>query len=378
MKTIKFISTDPRQKEFSAAVRKNVNDYFKGRNLSTKGNTALVIQTIVMLTIYIAPFVLLITVNMAPWLAVLMAILMGIGMAGIGMCVMHDAVHGSYSKKDWVNKMLGSTMYLLGSNVFNWKIQHNFLHHSYTNIEGFDQDIASTGPIRLSQYAPLKPIHKYQYLHAFFFYGLMTITKLINDFAQLLEYNKEGITRQYHVKPLNEFVKMVLMKLTYLTVILGLPMFFSPFAWWQVLTGFLIMHWTAGCIMSTVFQMAHVVEGTQQVVPNSDGTVMTDWVVHQLNATSDFARNNLFLNYYIGGLNFQIEHHLFPNISHIHYRKIAPIVEQTAKEFGFNYNLKPGFFDALRSHVRRLKELGRRSLDVQSEDTALRRKTLQA
>ncbi len=277
---------------------------------------------------------------------------------GNGMCVMHDAVHGSYSRKEWVNKILGGTMYLLGSNVFNWKIQHNFLHHAYTNIEGYDEDIAPKGPIRLCQYGPLKRIHRYQYIHAFFFYGLLTISKLIGDFTQLIVYNKAGITRQFHINPVLEYMKMVIVKIIYLFVFIGLPILFTPFGWWQVLLGFFIMHWTAGCILSTVFQMAHVVEGTEQLLPNAEGIIEEEWAVHELRSTSDFGRNNLFLNYYIGRLNFQIENHLFPNICHIHYRKIAPIVERTAKEFGFNYNLKPTFLNSLYSHIHRLKELG--------------------
>lgn len=359
MKTIKFVCSDSRQKQFAAAVRKNVNDYFRTRGISTKANSDMIIQTAVMLLLYIIPFVLLMTVNMNAWIAIIMTVIMGIGMAGIGMCVMHDAVHGSYSSKEWVNKLLGGTMYLLGSNVFNWKIQHNFLHHAYTNIEGYDQDIASRGPIRLSQYAPLKKIHRYQYIHAFFFYGLMTISKLIKDFTQLLQYNKEGITKQYNVDPATEYLKMVTVKILYLFTFIGLPVLFTPFSWWQVLLGFFIMHWTSGCILSTVFQMAHVVEGTEQMLPGADGIVEEEWAVHELRSTSDFARHNHFLNYYVGGLNFQIEHHLFPNICHIHYREIAPLVEQTAKEFGFTYNLKPSFGKALQSHIRRLKELGK-------------------
>ena len=86
--------------------------------------------------------------------------------------------------------------------------------------------------------------------------------------------------------------------------------------------------------MSTVFQMAHVVEGAAQPLPDEDSVVHTEWAVHQLRSTSDFGRNNVFLNWYVGGLNFQIEHHLFPNISHVHYRNIAPIVEETARELG--------------------------------------------
>ncbi|OQP59700.1 fatty acid desaturase [Niastella vici] len=358
MKTIKFKSDEAWQKKFAAAVRSNVNNYFKENGISTKGNFTLLTQTVGMLSLYIIPFVLLLTISMNIWASILLVITMGIGMAGIGMCVMHDAVHGSYSSKEWINRIFGGTMYLLGSNVFTWKVQHNMMHHAYTNIDGCDEDIAGKGPIRLSQYASLKKIHRYQYIHAFFFYGLLTFAKLINDFTQLAEYNREGITVKYHINPVQEYIKMVVIKLIYLFTFIGLPIIFTSYAWWQVLLGFFFMHWTAGCILSTIFQMAHVVEGAQQFKPDANGVIHSEWAVHELQTTADFARNNLILNWYIGGLNFQIEHHLFPNICHVHYRKIAPIVERTAREFNVPYNLKPSFIAALRSHIRRLKLLG--------------------
>ena len=362
MKTIKFVGDEIWQKNFAAAVRQNVNNYFKERGISTKGNLVLLSQTVAMLALYIVPFILLLTTAMTTWLALAMTIIMGIGMAGIGMCVMHDAVHGSYSNKEWINKIMGGTMYLLGSNVFNWKIQHNVMHHAYTNIEGYDEDIAVSSVIRLSQFAPVKKIHYYQHILAFFFYGLLTITKLTNDFVQLARYNKEGITRKFNINPTMEYAKMVVIKLIYLFVLIGLPLLFTRFAWWQVLLGFVIMHWAAGCILSTVFQMAHVVEGAEQFEPDADGIIHTEWAVNEVRTTSDFARNNLLLNWYVGGLNFQIEHHLFPNVCHVHYRKIAPIVEKTAKEFGLFYNQKPSFIAALGSHVRRLKQLGQQQI----------------
>jgi len=357
MKTIKFVSSDIKQKKFASALKKNVNNYFKEKGISKKGNLSMLLQSLAMLSIYIIPFILILTLPLNSWIALLMAILMGIGLAGIGMAVMHDAVHGSYSNKKWINKLFGATMYLLGSNVLNWKIQHNLLHHAYTNIDGYDPDIGSKGPIRLSEHAPLHKIHKTQYVHAFFFYGLMTIVKLTRDFTQLLDYNKAGLTHQ-HANATFEYVKMVVVKIIYLFVFIGIPIIYTSYSWWQVILGFFCMHWVAGCILSTVFQMAHVVEGTKQPLPNEEGVIHTDWVVHQLRTTSDFARNNNFLNWYVGGLNFQIEHHLFPNICHIHYQKIAPIVEKTAIEYGYNYNLKPSFADALFSHIKRLKELG--------------------
>jgi linoleoyl-CoA desaturase len=360
MYVIKFVSEEDWQKKFARAVRQNVNLYFRENGISQKGNLTLAGQTIAMLSFYCIPFVLLFTLQMSVWIAYLLFIVMGIGMAGIGMCIMHDAVHGSYSKSEWVNKLMGGTLYLLGSNVFNWKVQHNIMHHAYTNIEEYDEDIGVRGPIRLSEFAPLRKIHRYQYYFAFLFYGIMTIVKLTKEFSQLARYNKEGITGKYLVHPKREYMMMVLVKVVYLFVFIGLPILFTPFTWWQVILGFLLMHWVAGFIMSTIFQMAHVVEGAHQFKADRNGIIPHEWAVHELLTTSDFARNNRLLNWYAGGLNFQIEHHLFPQISHVHYRDIAPIVERTAHEFGLTYNLKPSFFSALGSHIRRLKQLGRR------------------
>jgi linoleoyl-CoA desaturase len=358
MKYIKFVAETETEHGFSITVRKRVNDYFRENGISTKGNLTLIIQTVVLLSMYLIPFFIILFVPLSGLVALLLTVVMGIGLAGVGMCVMHDAAHGSFSSKTWVNKLFAGSMYLLGGNVFNWKMQHNVFHHAYTNIEGLDEDIASRGPLRLSQNAPLKKVHKYQYIHAFFFYGLLTLSKLVKDFTQLAVYNKKGITEKYNVHPVREYMRMVALKLVYLFVMIGVPAMVTSFTWWQVVLGFLTMHWVAGFILSTIFQMAHVVEGTDQPMPDAAQHIYHDWAVHELLTTSNFGRDNRLLDLYVGGLNFQIEHHLFPNISHVHYRQISPIVEATAKEFNLEYNLKPSFRKALRSHVVRLKELG--------------------
>ncbi len=359
MRTVKFESAGENEKNFAAAIRKNVYDYLKENNLSTKGGAEMWTKAFVMFTIYFAPFVLLMTVPVSAWLAIILVIIMGIGEASIGMSVMHDAAHGAFSRRKWVNSMFASSIVFLGSNLVNWKIQHNLLHHTFTNIDSFDQDIDSKGNLRLSEHSPLKKGHRTQYFHAFFLYGLMTLAKFVTEINQLLLYNKMGLTKEQGYSPTRELIKVITIKLLYLAVIIGLPLFLTDYTWWQVLIGFAIMHLTAGMIMSTVFQMAHVVEGTLQPLPDENGVIKHDWVVHQLMTTSDFARGNAILNWYVGGLNFQIEHHLFTNICHLNYRKIAPVVEQTAKEYGFGYNLKPSLSAAFRSHVQRLKELGR-------------------
>ena len=358
MKTLKFRSNDPIQKQFAIVLRKNVYAYFKENRISIKGNTSMYVKACIMLFIYLIPFFILLMMQMPNWAAVLLIVLMGIGEAGIGMSVMHDASHGAFSSKKWVNDMFSSTMFLLGSNTFNWKVQHTILHHTFTNIYGYDQDIETKAMLRLCEHAPLKKFHRFQFIYAYFFYGLMTLSKLITDVAQLINFNRSGITKQQGFKPHIETIKLILIKVIYFILILGLPIWLTSYNWWQILVGFCMLHLTAGIIMSTIFQMAHVVEGAQQPIPDNNNVIPNEWLVHELSTTADFAHNNHFLNWYAGGLNFQIEHHLFPNICHIHYTKIAPIVEQTAREFGFVYNLKPTFSAAFISHAKRLKELG--------------------
>jgi linoleoyl-CoA desaturase len=356
MKNIRFLSADKRQ--FANAVKKNVNDYFKENHISDKGNWKMVVKLIVMLSLYLVPFVIVLVMPINDWLALALTVVMGIGLAGTGMSVMHDAVHEAFSEKKWVNKLLGATMYLLGSSVFTWKVQHNFLHHTYTNIAGYDEDIKSRVVLRMSPHTKLRWIHRFQYVYFFLFYSLMTLSKLVGDFMQLNSYNKKGLTKQQQSNPAFEYIRMALVKIVYLVVVIGLPLYFTDFTWWQIVIGFLSMHLTAGLIMSVVFQLAHVVEGTTLPLPNESGNIENEWAIHQVLTTSDFARQNLLLGWYIGGLNFQIEHHLFPNICHIHYRKISYIVEKTAKEFNIAYNLKPSFGDAFMSHVRMLKKFG--------------------
>jgi linoleoyl-CoA desaturase len=295
---------------------------------------------------------------MSAWLIFPLSIAMGIGMAGIGMSVMHDAVHGSFSKKGWLNKLFGATMYLIGGNTFNWKIQHNILHHTFTNIEGFDEDIELKGSLRLSKQTPFKKVHRFQHIYAFFLYCFLTLSRMVSEFSRLSKYNKTGLTRQQGANPKKEMTRLALSKGAYLLVIIGLPLIFSGFSWWMILLGFLVMHLVAGIFMSTVFQMAHLVEAAEQPLPE-EGVIHKEWMIHELETTANFSRKNRFFSWVIGGLNYQIEHHLFPNVCHMHYRHISPIVERTAKEFGVRYNVNPTFFGAIRSHVKLLRVLGK-------------------
>ncbi|MDA9003023.1 acyl-CoA desaturase [Flavobacteriaceae bacterium] len=354
---LRFSRKDP--KEFFKTLNIRVNQYFKENKIEKTGNWKLYLKTIVMFALMIAPYVLVITLSLNPWLKLVLCMVMGIGMAGIGMNVMHDGNHGSYSKYPWVNTFMGSSIYLLAGNVFNWKIQHNVLHHTYTNIHGHDEDLEAGRILRFSKHSEWMPHHKFQHYYSILLYGLLTLNWAITtDFQQMKRYTKRKLSYLNSKKPSMQWIGLFLSKILYFSIWIVLPMILIDAPWWSVLIGFVVMHYTAGLILSVVFQLAHVMEDAEMPEPDKTGTMKNTWAIHQLTTTVNFSTKNRIVNWFTGGLNHQIEHHIFPHISHIHYTKIAKIVKKTAQEFNLPYNEYKTTRSAVLSHFKYLKQMG--------------------
>jgi len=307
--------------DFFNTLKKRVNLYFDNAQVSKHANFAMVLKTIILLTTYIGSFVFLVTFKPVFGLALLVWVLMGFAKSGIGMSIMHDANHGAYSANKSVNKIMGWSLHLAGGAVHNWKLQHNILHHTYTNITDMDDDIDAKVVLRLSPHTLFHRFHRLQYIYVLFVYGITTLYWVfIKDFVQMYKYTKNGVN--------------------------------------PVVLGFLLMHFTAGIVLTVIFQLAHSVEGTTHPLPTKEGLIENSWAIHQMNTTVNFCPKNKLLSWYVGGLNFQIEHHLFPKICHIHYPKIAQIVRQTAKEFNVPYLENKTFTKAVASHFKLLKKFG--------------------
>jgi linoleoyl-CoA desaturase len=289
---------------------------------------------------------------------------MGFGMAGIGLAIMHDANHGSYSKNAKVNKIMGYLINFVGGSATNWKIQHNVLHHSYTNIEGHDEDITSIPILRFSPSQKLRKIHRYQYIYAWFFYSLMTFFWFIyKDIPQLLRFKRDGRLDSKQKKRFGWLlVELIASKVLYALYIIVIPIVVLDIPWWATVLAFFTMEFICGLLLTTIFQLAHIMPNTKFPLPDTQGNVKESWAIHQLMTTTNFAPRSRILSWYVGGLNYQIEHHLFPNICHIHYKKISPIIKKTAQEFGIPYHSEPNFFKAIASHIKMLKMLGRPAL----------------
>ncbi|HTL80972.1 MAG TPA: acyl-CoA desaturase [Bacteroidia bacterium] len=355
---IRFTGTD--NAIFFVTLRKRVEDYFRDNKISRNYNAAMVIKTIVLLTAYIAPFLLIIFLNPPFWIALIGWFIMGLAIAGIGMSVMHDANHGSYTSNEKTNNFIGYALNLLGGATCNWKFQHNQLHHTFTNIAGHDEDIDQKLGMRFNPHTKHYFFQRLQFFYSFIFYGIVTLYWVtLKDFIQFGHYIHHGVNRNSPGKNAIMLLKITLIKVIYFFCILFVPMYFMHIPVHEVVLGFLLMHFVGGMILSVVFQLAHTVEGTTHPLPDENGNIENNWAIHQMNTTADFSRKSKLISWYVGGLNFQVEHHLFPRICHVHYPAISGIVKQTAEECGVPYLENETLGDALRSHLSLLHKLGR-------------------
>lgn len=352
---IKFRKTQ--DLNFTEVLNQRIQSYFESKGISQKGNALMWFKVCFYLLGFFGSYYLIflsgsnIITSIASWLC------MGLFTAFVGFNISHDAVHGSLSKYGIVNRIMGYTFNLAGTNKYMWKILHNVIHHTYTNIPGHDEDLEPVGLIRLSTENRLRKIHRFQHRYAYLLYSLTSFSWVFKkDFETFFRKKLGNYDNKKH--PLREYFILFGSKFVYFTAFLALPMIFSGAPIWLCAVGFLCMHLIQGITLAVVFQLAHVVEGTTFPVPDESGDVKNNWNIHQINTTANFAMKSKLATWFFGGLNYQVEHHLFPQICHIHYPGISSIVRETATEFGITYHENKTMWDAIRSHTKMLRLLG--------------------
>lgn len=345
---------DTHDTRLQRALRETVDAYFARTGRSRHANAAMVLKTVVFLGGTLALVGVLVSGVLPPLWALGGAVLLGLLMAGVGFNVGHDAIHGAYSSKPWVNRLLGHSFDLLGASSTQWTRAHNVVHHTFTNLSGIDGDL-EPGPWILL-YPRTRPsfVHRWQHLYAPFLYAFTMLVWVVKkDFADAARPHPQTGKRTTVV----EWAHLIAWKLVHLSLFVGLPLLVSGYAWWMVLSGYAVVLGVTGLSLALVFQAAHVVEAAK-VIP-AEGHAKTSWAEHQLLTTADFAPKSALASFLFGGLNRQIEHHLFARICHIHYPALAPLVAQVARDFGLPHHEYTSFGAALASHFRLLKRNGR-------------------
>lgn len=357
------LSAEPRRirfgpvNDFQRELKRRVDRLFEDTGLSRHGGWPMLRKTIVILMWLAASYGLLVFASPPLWAAILLAISVALAAAGVGFNIQHDGGHRAYSRRRTINKLMAMTADLVGGSSYFWDRKHNYLHHTFANITGHDDDIDLGILGRLSPHQPRRRFHRFQHLYLWPLYGFLTIKwQLIDDFAA---WAKGRILNHPVARPRGWDLAVFLGgKAVFLSLAFVIPLLFYPL--WVVLLFYLGISLLEGVVLSIVFQLAHCVEGTAFPLPDeADGRIANNWYVHQIETTANFARASRFLTWYLGGLNFQVEHHLFPATCHVHYPRVSRIVEDTCREYGVNYTAHPTFLHSLRLHYRWLRQMGR-------------------
>ena len=344
--------------EFAQELKQKIQTYFAGSGHSTYANKVMILKSLRAVVYYFYIYFIILSGSIENiYMLFLLWAMLGLGQAFIGMGLMHDVLHNSYTKNKWIKALMEIPIHSIGIVSRIWKIEHNQVHHTHTNVEEVDQDINPMLIFRFSPYHKHRWFHKFQYLYAPFFYGFRTLTWVTTkDFITAFKYKK---TEEF--KTTGEFITslavIALNKVVFFTLFLVIPMLVMDRPWYLIISMLGTMLFISGLYMATVFQLAHVVPLTHFYEENETAQLKT-WHIHQMLTTCNFSTKNKFLTYLTGGLNHQVEHHLFPNISHVYYDEISPLVKETALKYGIPYNEYPSFGKAIRSHITFLRELG--------------------
>lgn len=343
---------------FYQSLKASVDQYFEENKKKKTGDWRLYTKTVVLISSAAFLYYSLIILHPGFIVAALLTVMLGFILACIGFSVMHDANHGSYSTRAWVNDALGLTINAMGASSYFWKQKHNVIHHTYTNVDGLDDDIAKSPVIRQCITQRWVPAHKVQHLYLVPVYALSTIFWIfIMDFKKYFT-GKIYTTAAWKMTARNHFVFWAT-KIGYIAFYMVIPAIVWGIGPW--LLGFFLLNAVMGLTLSIVFQLAHVVENTEfeNIAIDETKHLETAWAEHELRTTANFAMNNPVISWFVGGLNFQIEHHLFPRVSHVHYPAISKIVMEKCREFNLPYNKYDTMMEAVASHFRVMKSLGK-------------------
>lgn len=354
---IKYTFTNSPQSIFST-LKSRVDHYFASTRLHPAGNRKLYIKSGLLVVAAISLYAVLVFFTPTPWIAWPLCVLLGVNISLIGFNVMHEGGHQSFSKHAWVNTLSSYFLNVLGGNSYYWKIKHNVNHHTYTNIEGMDSDIDVKPFMRLHEGQPRHIYHRFQHIYWVVLYGISYLAWIFYEDFQKYVSGKVSVNSVKKRIAIKEHFVFWITKITYILVYIVIPGLVV--GWLPWLVGFLTITIVCGLVISIVFQLAHVVEGTTFHVPQADeGKSRHEWALHQLASTSNFGTSSRSLHWLLGGLNFQIEHHLFPRVSHIHYPAISAIVKEMCRDSGVVYHEHKSMMGAIWSHIMHLYKLGR-------------------
>ena len=298
----------------------------------------------------------------APGWGALACVSLGLSMAAVGFNIQHDANHnalfatGGVRRLTSANRLAGHAINAIGGDADRWIGGHVRRHHSAPNVVGRDDDIDLAPFGRLAPSQTWRPWHRYQHLYLWPLYSVTAVAILVGDVTATLGESRTG-DRHQRRPTVGAYVALLGSKAAFLAVLVGGPLLVHT--GWSVLLGAVAVTAVAGVLLGVVFQLAHAVEEAD--FRQADAPAAGGWHAWQIQATVDFCHGRgptaRAVTWFLGGLNYQIEHHLFPSVPHTAYPVMAPVVAEVCAANGLRHRVQPTLRGAIRSHHRHLRAL---------------------
>jgi linoleoyl-CoA desaturase len=355
--TPKIRFRDRRGGEFYATVRRGVEDYFRRTAKSRYADGTLIAKGVVYLGVALGAYGLILTGWFGAWGMLLLANVYGIAALLLGINVGHDGAHAAISRHRWINQtVLYASFVLIGADPYLWQMRHVRSHHIFPNVNGCDIDIDSNLFLRLSPNHPKRWYQRYQHLYAPFVFWLVDIhTVFVQDLHYLFKRELANMVDIRH--PPSAYFSFIACKVVFVGLIFVIPVLVLPIPWWEVLLGALLMSFVSSCAFVYLLIGTHFCEEATFPETDAHGVIEHDWATHAMLTSLDWSPYSRLAHVIAGGSNAHAAHHLFPNVSHVHYRAISRIIHTAAVECGVPHNVST-LPRMIRSHFRFLKRMG--------------------
>jgi linoleoyl-CoA desaturase len=346
--------------EFQTRLRCRVDDHFREAGRRRRDLWQWYVKAASILAAFAVSYTLLVFFASGWWQAAGLTVVLALATVGIGFNIMHDGGHGAVSRHRFVNRAMAHSLDVVGGSSYLWRWKHGVLHHNYANITGHDMDVAVGMLARFTPHQPSYAHQRWQHWYVWVLYGLLAMKWHFYDDFRTLVLGRIGP----HPIPRprgRDLALLIACKLSFFVLAFGIPLLLHPV--WVVAAAYGLFAVVLGLSLSVVFQLAHCVEQAAfPLVAEGVRSVDSAWAVHQVQTTVNFGHGNGFATWLLGGLNYQIEHHLFPEINHCNYPAISGLVRDTCREFGIAYNEHESLWAGVRSHFRWLRRMGARPL----------------
>ena len=363
-KVFKYKSSKDKD-EFAKELRKRVNKYFKENKISKKANVEVILKGVLAFLLWFVIYGVILSGKLNNSFILIIASFLSLGLINVFIAfnIMHDANHKAYSKQDKWNIALGYTMNFVGGNSYLFTMMHN-VHHSFVNIAHMDVTMETHGVFRFTPAEKWKPFHKYQHIYVPILYSLAHIHwVLVKDYKWMFGETNIGNNKQIQ-HSLKEYIILFVSKALYYALTLVIPILVVDVPWWWITIAWINLHIIPGLMFALLFQCTHVYEGTHYPLPDDEGVIHNNYFVHVLETTSDFSVNSYLMSWFTGGINLHVAHHLFPDINHVHYFSLTPIIRKCAEEYGIQYQDTKNFSTAVSKHFKMLKHLSNKDGEV--------------